>query len=106
MPSLPLLRSAIPLALIAALLAGCGEQQTQAQGAAPPAPTVTVAKPAKKLVSDRDEYVGRFIAFDYVEVRARVSGRRQIPACNARRRAIRSARATRQAYARGARARP
>jgi len=73
MPSLPLLRPAIPLALIAALLAGCGEQKTQAQGA-PPAPTVTVAKPTKKLVSDRDEYVGRFIAFDYVEVRARVSG--------------------------------
>ncbi|MEO8419659.1 MAG: efflux RND transporter periplasmic adaptor subunit [Hyphomicrobium sp.] len=73
MPSLSLPRSAIPLALIAALLAGCGEQKTQAQGA-PPAPTVTVAKPTKKLVSDRDEYVGRFIAFDYVEVRARVSG--------------------------------
>ena len=74
MPSLSLLRPTIPLALIAALLAGCGEQQTQAQGAASPAPTVTVAKPTKKLVSDRDEYVGRFIAFDYVEVRARVSG--------------------------------
>ena len=28
----------------------------------------------KKLVSDHDEYVGRFVAFDYVEVRARVSG--------------------------------
>jgi RND family efflux transporter MFP subunit len=74
MHSLSLLRPAIPLALIAALLAGCGEQQTQAQGAAPPPPTVTVAKPTKKMVSDRDEYVGRFIAFDYVEVRARVSG--------------------------------
>jgi RND family efflux transporter MFP subunit len=74
MPSLSLLRPAIPLALIAALLAGCGEQQTQAQGAAPPPPTVTVAKPTKKLVSERDEYVGRFVAFDYVEVRARVSG--------------------------------
>lgn len=73
MPSLSLLRPAIPLVLIAALLAGCGEQQPQAQGA-PPAPTVTVAKPTKKLVSERDEYVGRFVAFDYVEVRARVSG--------------------------------
>jgi RND family efflux transporter MFP subunit len=74
MLSLSLLRPAIPLALIAALLAGCGEQQTQAQGAAPPPPTVTVAKPTKKLVSERDEYVGRFVAFDYVEVRSRVSG--------------------------------
>jgi RND family efflux transporter MFP subunit len=73
MPSLSLLRTAVPLALIAALLAGCGEKQPQAQGA-PPAPTVTVAKPTKKLVSERDEYVGRFVAFDYVEVRSRVSG--------------------------------
>jgi RND family efflux transporter MFP subunit len=73
MPSSPLSRIAIPMSLMAALLAGCGEQKTQAQ-AAPPPPTVTVAKPTKKLVSDRDEYVGRFIAFDYVEVRARVSG--------------------------------
>ncbi len=73
MPSSPLSRIAIPMSLMAALLAGCGEQKTQAQ-AAPPPPKVTVAKPTKKLVSDRDEYVGRFIAFDYVEVRARVSG--------------------------------
>ncbi|MDP1911682.1 MAG: efflux RND transporter periplasmic adaptor subunit [Hyphomicrobium sp.] len=73
MPSLSLLRPAVPLVLIAALLAGCGEQQPQAQGA-PPAPTVTVAKPTKKLVSERDEYVGRFVAFDYVEIRSRVSG--------------------------------
>jgi len=35
---------------------------------------VTVAKPVKKLVSDFDEYVGRFVAVDFVEVRARVSG--------------------------------
>jgi RND family efflux transporter MFP subunit len=74
MPTFTLPRIAIPVSLIAALLAGCGEQKTQAQGAAPPPPTVTVAKPTKKLVTDRDEYVGRFIAFDYVEMRARVSG--------------------------------
>ena len=73
MPSFTLSRIAIPMSLMTALLAGCGEQKTQAQ-AAPPAPTVTVAKPTKKLVTDRDEYVGRFIAFDYVEMRARVSG--------------------------------
>jgi RND family efflux transporter MFP subunit len=35
---------------------------------------VTVAKPVKKLVSDFDEYVGRFVPVDFVEVRARVSG--------------------------------
>ena len=74
MPSSSLLRLIVPVSLIAALLSGCGENQQQAKGAAPPAPTVTVSKPVKKLVTDRDEYVGRFIAFDYVEVRARVSG--------------------------------
>jgi RND family efflux transporter MFP subunit len=35
---------------------------------------VTVAKPAKRLVADRDEYVGRFVALDAIEMRARVSG--------------------------------
>jgi RND family efflux transporter MFP subunit len=54
--------------------AGCGQSQPQAQNAAPPPPQVTVSKPVKKLVSEHDEYVGRFVAFDYVEVRARVSG--------------------------------
>ena len=57
-----------------ALAAGCGQSQTQAQNAAPPPPQVTVSKPVRKLVAEHDEYVGRFIAFDYVEVRARVSG--------------------------------
>ena len=74
MPSSQLIRLAATLSLLHALLAGCGEGQPQAQNAAPPPPTVTVSKPIKKLVTDRDEYVGRFVAFDYVEVRARVSG--------------------------------
>ena len=43
-------------------------------GAAPPPPTVTVAKPTKRMLSDYDEYVGRFVAVNSVEVRARVSG--------------------------------
>jgi multidrug efflux system membrane fusion protein len=56
-------------------LAACGEQKGTGQaGAPPPAPKVTVAKPTKKMVSDTDEYVGRFIAYDFVEIRARVSG--------------------------------
>jgi RND family efflux transporter MFP subunit len=67
-------RLAVPLSLIAPILAGCGQAPTQAQNAAPPPPQVSVAKPVKKQVSDNDEYVGRFVAFDYVEVRARVSG--------------------------------
>ena len=54
-------------------LAGCDKPQQQ-QAAAPPPPQVTVATPVKKVVSDYDEYVGRFVAIDSVEVRARVSG--------------------------------
>jgi RND family efflux transporter MFP subunit len=66
---------AVPLALASLLaLAGCEEGQKPAQGAAPPPPQVSVAKPVQKLVTDHDEYVGRFVALDFVEVRARVSG--------------------------------
>lgn len=54
-------------------LAGCGEVATK-QAATPPPPSVTVAKPQKQTVVDYDEYVGRFVAVDSVEVRARVSG--------------------------------
>ena len=69
----------IPFVLAAALmsvaLSACSDNQTKAQApASPPAPQVTVAKPIKKLVADHDEYVGRFAAVDYVEIRARVSG--------------------------------
>jgi len=60
------------LALLAGALAGCG--QDAPKQAAPPPPNVTVAKPQKQQVTDYDEYVGRFIAVDMVEVRARVSG--------------------------------
>jgi len=64
----------MPMALVAGLFAACGEQKAPAAGAAPPPPKVSVAKPVQKKVTERDEYVGRFVAFDYVEVRARVSG--------------------------------
>ena len=62
------------VALAALAVAGCSEGQPQAKGGAPPPPTVTVAKPVRKLVVDQDEYVGRFVAVDSVEVRARVGG--------------------------------
>ncbi len=65
-----------PAPLVAAgllfALAGCGENRPQAQ--TPPPPQVTVAKPTQRSVVDHDEYVGRFVAIDQVEVRARVSG--------------------------------
>ncbi|MDQ2955298.1 MAG: efflux RND transporter periplasmic adaptor subunit, partial [Pseudomonadota bacterium] len=54
------------------LLVGCG--QGQQQQAAPPPPAVTVAQPIKRTIVDQDEYVGRFVAVDSVEIRARVSG--------------------------------
>jgi multidrug efflux system membrane fusion protein len=56
---------------VACLLAGCGQGQKQA--AAPP-PKVTVAKPVERTIVDQDEYVGRFVPVDVVEIRARVSG--------------------------------
>src|SRR5262245_33755196 len=59
--------------LLLLVLAGCGQGQQPTQ-AAPPPPTVTVAKPVQRTVVDHDEYVGRFVAIDSVEVRARVSG--------------------------------
>lgn len=66
--------AAVSLAVLAGfLVAACGERGPSATPAAQP-PKVTVANPEKKLVADFDEYVGRFVAVDYVEVRARVSG--------------------------------
>jgi RND family efflux transporter MFP subunit len=56
----------------ALLLAACGDSGNKQ--AAPPPPTVTVANPVKRTVNDFDEYVGRFVAVDSVEIRARVSG--------------------------------
>lgn len=61
------------VAALAALLAGCSQSQPQQTGGPPP-PAVTVAKPVQKTIVDHDEYVGRFVAVDSVEVRARVSG--------------------------------
>src|SRR5271169_4513150 len=67
-------RPAAALVIAAALLAiaGCGQGDKQAS--APPPPSVTVTKPVAKTVVDQDEYVGRFVAIDSVEVRSRVSG--------------------------------
>jgi RND family efflux transporter MFP subunit len=67
-------RPAAALVIAAALsgLTGCGEAQKQSS--APPPPAVTVAKPVERTVVDQDEYVGRFVAVDSVEIRSRVSG--------------------------------
>ncbi len=68
----------IPALLLLLALAACTpEQQAKGPAAAPPPPppaVVTVAKPEVRTIVDREEYVGRFVATDTVEMRARVSG--------------------------------
>jgi RND family efflux transporter MFP subunit len=73
MPNLPRIPARLLMVslLLGPLMAACGQGQQQA---GPPPPTVTVAKPVKRTIADQDEYVGRFVAIDAVEVRARVSG--------------------------------
>jgi RND family efflux transporter MFP subunit len=66
------LAAVVAAALLLAPLAGCNRGQQQ--HAAFPAPTVTVAKPVQRTVVDYDEYVGRFVAVDSVEIRSRLSG--------------------------------
>ena len=68
------MRLVSPLAvLIAVVLSGCDKPATQA-AAAPPPPPVTVAQPTKRVVTDWDEFTGRFEAMAEVQVRARVGG--------------------------------
>ncbi len=62
------------LLLLVPALAACEQSQSQPQASAPPPPQVTIAKPVSKMIADQDEYVGRFVAVESVEVRARVPG--------------------------------
>ena len=62
------------IAAVALALAACGQSESKTPPAAPPAPQVTVAKPVTRQIAEHDEYVGRFLAVDSIEVRARVSG--------------------------------
>ncbi|MFC3122726.1 efflux RND transporter periplasmic adaptor subunit [Agaribacter flavus] len=54
-------------------LVGCDKQETSTPQA-PPAPPVDVSKPITRVITEWDEYTGRFGAVEEVEVRARVSG--------------------------------
>jgi RND family efflux transporter MFP subunit len=72
----PLAALTLVLALLAAT--GCdskgGGGQAQAQGAPPAPPTVTVAAPLVRRLTEYDEFTGRFEPVQQVEIRARVSG--------------------------------
>jgi RND family efflux transporter MFP subunit len=60
------------LVLLANTLAGCDSKPATSAAAAPP--SVTVAVPLNKSITEWDEYTGRFTALETVEIRARVSG--------------------------------
>jgi RND family efflux transporter MFP subunit len=65
--------SLVSIAVIAAVSVAVAPRKTAAAAAVPP-PTVSVAKPLRRNVTQWDDYVGRFQASRVVEIRPRVSG--------------------------------
>jgi RND family efflux transporter MFP subunit len=65
--------SALLSSVVALTLAGCARNEA-ATVSAPPAPQVSVAEVLKRPVTEFDEFTGRFVAVERVEVRPRVSG--------------------------------
>lgn len=65
-------RAFLLLIALTPLLATCGDRKPAGSTSSPP--PVTVAKPLQKVISEWDEYTGRFQALETVEIRARVSG--------------------------------
>jgi membrane fusion protein, multidrug efflux system len=63
----------VGLLLLGPALMGCGESGPQNSDTSPP-PTVIVAKPKVRIIVDQDEYTGRFVPVDLVEIHARASG--------------------------------
>jgi multidrug efflux system membrane fusion protein len=61
----------VSMVALASTVAACGQKQ---EAAAPSAPPVTVAQPAKRTTTDWDEFTGRFDAVEQVQIRARVTG--------------------------------
>lgn len=66
----------VGVALLLGVLAGAceGEPEAAQSAAAPPPPMVTAAKPVVRQIVEDDEFVGRFEARAWVDVRARVGG--------------------------------
>ena len=59
-----------PLLALGLALASCHKEEKQP----PPPPTVMVAMPLRQRIVDWDDYVGRFVSIDAVDLRPRVSG--------------------------------
>jgi RND family efflux transporter MFP subunit len=66
--------SALVSSVLALGIAGCARNEAATPAAAPQAPQVSVAAALKRPVTDFDEFTGRFVAVQRVEVRPRVSG--------------------------------
>jgi RND family efflux transporter MFP subunit len=66
---------ALPFVLITALLliSGCTDKD-KGKGQQPPPPSVTVAQPLKKAITEWQVFTGRLDSVNDVEIRARVSG--------------------------------
>ncbi|HWJ96216.1 MAG TPA: efflux RND transporter periplasmic adaptor subunit [Telluria sp.] len=67
------LAAAFAAAGMAAVLAGCGQANSQPAGA-PPAPPVSVAQVVERTVAEMQEFSGRLEAVERVEIRPRVGG--------------------------------
>src|SRR5687768_14773162 len=68
-----LITTVVPALAALGLLATSGCDKAVAKSAPPP-PAVTVAAPVVREVLDYDEYTGKLMAVEEVEVRARVKG--------------------------------
>jgi len=65
---------ALVLVVAMGLFAGCGSEKSQAPAAPGPAPAVVVVTAETKPVEEQSQFVGRVVAVDKVELRARVQG--------------------------------
>lgn len=66
---------AVPAIVLSFLIAaGCARNEATPAASAAPAPQVSVAQVLKRPVTDFDEFTGKFVAVQRVEIRPRVSG--------------------------------
>ncbi|MFQ3191110.1 MAG: multidrug efflux system membrane fusion protein, partial [Paraglaciecola sp.] len=64
--------SYLSLLFLLALATSCSETEKQSQQM--PAPEVDVSQPIQAVITQWDEYTGRFAAVNQAQIRARVSG--------------------------------